>query len=128
MPAAPGVAVNQMGEELSPQGLEAVVREAARVAGTPVIVTENGLATQDDTQHRAFLEQALAGVARCLADGIDVRGYFCWSALDSFEWIFGYGPKFGIVAVDRATQERTVTPSGTWFGHLARTNGASIVP
>jgi hypothetical protein len=66
-----------------------------------------------------------AGVARrrCLHDGIDVRGYTYWSALDNFEWTFGYRPTFGLIAVDRRTQERTVKPSARWLGHIARAHG-----
>ena len=43
------------------------------------------------------MTRALAGVRRCLDDGIDVRGYFYWSLLDNFEWVLGYGPTFGLV-------------------------------
>ena len=63
----------------------------------------------------AYVERALTGVARCIDDGIDVRGYFYWSMLDNFEWLFGYGPKFGLIAVDRKTQRRTVKPSAEWL-------------
>ena len=58
----------------------------------------------------------------CLADGIDVRGYIYWCLLDNFEWAFGYGPTFGLVAVDRATQVRTAKPSAQWLGEIARAN------
>ena len=61
LPAPQGVEANQMGEEVFPQGLEATIREAWRIAGIPVIVTENGLATEDDTQRLAYLEIAVAG-------------------------------------------------------------------
>ena len=61
----------------------------------------------------------------CLTDGIDVRGYFHWSLLDNFEWIFGYRPKFGLVAVDRETYERTVKPSARLLGDIARKNALS---
>ncbi|HXW84986.1 MAG TPA: family 1 glycosylhydrolase, partial [Candidatus Binataceae bacterium] len=56
------------------------------------------------------------------ADGIDVRGYCYWSALDNFEWNSGYRPTFGLVAVDRVTQRRTIKPSAQWLGQLARAN------
>ncbi|MFJ5957757.1 glycoside hydrolase family 1 protein [Paenarthrobacter sp. NPDC092416] len=124
--AADGVPTNQMGEEIYPEGLEATIREAARVAGIPVIVTENGLATEDDTQRLSYLRTAVAGVASCLADGIDVRGYIAWTAFDNFEWVFGYGPKFGLISVDRATQERTPKPSAHWLGGMAQNNGAEL--
>ncbi|CAN7173104.1 glycoside hydrolase family 1 protein [Arthrobacter sp. LjRoot14] len=122
--APEGVPTNQMGEEIYPQALEATIREAARVAGIPVIVTENGLATDDDSQRVAYLQVAVAGVASCLADGIDVRGYIAWTAFDNFEWVFGYAPKFGLIAVDRTTQERTPKESARFLGSLARTKSA----
>jgi beta-glucosidase len=53
----------------------------------------------------------LCGVAACLRDGVDVRGYTYWSALDNFEWVSGYRPTVGLIAVDRQTQERIVKPS-----------------
>lgn len=119
-PAPDGAPTNQMGEEIYPQALEATIREAHRIAGIPVIVTENGLATEDDTQRVAYLKAAVDGVASCLADGIDVRGYIAWTAFDNFEWIFGYRPKFGLIAVDRSTQGRTPKESAHWLGSFAR--------
>jgi len=127
-PAPEGVAVNQMGEEIYPQALEATIREAHRIAGIPVIVTENGLATEDDTQRVAYLEAAVDAVASCIADGIDVRGYIAWTAFDNFEWIFGYRPKFGLIAVDRSTQERAPKDSARWLGNLAREHARTDAP
>ncbi|MFC9770112.1 MULTISPECIES: glycoside hydrolase family 1 protein [unclassified Pseudarthrobacter] len=125
-PAPDGVETNQMGEEIYPQAIEATVREAARVAGVPVMVTENGLATDDDTQRVAYLQAAVDGVASCIADGIDVRGYIAWTAFDNFEWIFGYRPKFGLIAVDRTTQERTPKESAHWLGSFASKQASQV--
>ena len=102
--------------------LGATIRRAATVTGVPVLVTENGIATDDDTRRAAFVRRALDSVLECLADGIDVRGYIYWSLLDNFEWILGYRPTFGLVAVDRVTQARTVKPSAGWLGNIARVN------
>ena len=68
------------------------------------------------------MRRVLKGLIRCLQDGVDVRGYYYWSFLDNFEWLFGYKPRFGLVAVDRQTQRRTVKPSGLWLGRIARLN------
>jgi beta-glucosidase len=121
--AEDGVDVLPMGYEYFPEALEATIRRAyGYTDGTPVLVTENGIGADDDTQRRRYLRTALEGVLACLADGIEVQGYTCWSLLDNFEWAFGYGPRFGIVDVDRATQRRTVKPSGEWLGRCARAN------
>jgi beta-glucosidase len=54
-----------------------------------------------------------------------VLGYLYWSLLDNFEWAFGYGPRFGLVAVDRHTFARTPKPSAQWLAQVARTNTLS---
>lgn len=118
-----GVELTQMGYEFWPDSLEATIRRAWHVTdGVPVFVTENGIGTEDDARRIAYITAALQGVRRCLDDGIDVRGYTCWSAMDNFEWNFGYMPKFGIIAVDRETQERTPKPSAHWLGRIAQEN------
>jgi beta-glucosidase len=117
-----GVRTTLMGYEFWPQSLEVTVRRAAEVARVPIYVTENGIGTDDDSQRTEYVTQALRGLRRCLDDGIDVRGYFCWSAMDNFEWALGYEPTFGLIAVDRQTQERTPKPSAHWLGDIARTN------
>jgi beta-glucosidase len=53
-------------------------------------------------------------------DGVDVRGYFHWSALDNYEW-GSYRPTFGLIAWDKTTFERTPRPSARWLGEVART-------
>jgi beta-glucosidase len=119
-----GVPTTQMGYEYYPEALEGTIRRAwMKTGGLPVLVTENGIGTDDDEARVEYVTRALAGVRRCLDDGIDVRGYFYWSLLDNFEWVLGYGPTFGIVEVDRQTFERRNKPSATWFGGVATSNG-----
>lgn len=127
VPPGDDVEKNQMGEEYYPEALGGTIRYASKVAGIPVIVTENGLSSEDDARRLEYFQRALRCVVDCLEAGIDVRGYFAWSAMDNFEWISGYGPRFGIIAVDRATQKRTPKPSAYWLGHVARSNRLSIL-
>jgi beta-glucosidase len=114
--------VPSMYYEFWPAALEAAIRHAAAVTGGPIHVTENGLGHDDDTRRVEYVRGALEGLGRCLADGIDVRSYFYWSLLDNFEWALGYGPRFGLVEVDRATFARTPKPSASWLGGIARAN------
>jgi beta-glucosidase len=130
LPPEDGVPVLPMGYEYWPDALEACVRRAwDRTGGrVPLLVTENGIGTDDDVQRRAYVHSALAGVLRCLADGLDVRGYTYWSLLDNFEWALGYRPRFGLVAVDRTTFARSLKPSARWFAEVARANALLPVP
>ena len=118
----PGVELTQMGYEFWPDALEACLRYASARVSVPIYVTENGVSTEDDTRRIEYIRGALAGLLNCLRDGIDVRGYIHWSLLDNFEWIMGYRPKFGLVAVDRATQKRSIKPSARYLGEIARQN------
>lgn len=120
--SAEGVEVTQMGYEFWPQAIGATLRRAHEVTGLPLMVTENGIGTADDGRRLAYYQAALQSVADCLHDGLDVRGYFAWSAFDNFEWMLGYRPTFGLIAVDRATQQRTVKPSARWLSQVARAN------
>ncbi len=112
--------LTEMGYLFWPQSVEYTIRRAASLTDRPIIMTENGIGTDDDGQRIRYLSGALAGLANVLRDGIDVRGYFQWSLLDNFEWTFGYGPKFGIVSVHRTTFERAPKPSAQWYADAVK--------
>ena len=120
MPAPDGAELTQMNYEFYPQALEHVLRTVAQSFHGDLIVTENGIATADDTRRVAFIEQALTGVQNCLADGLPIKGYFYWSLMDNFEWQKGFAMNFGLIAVDRATMARTPKPSLTVLGSAAQ--------
>jgi len=122
VPPPDGAPLMQTGWEAYPEALEHTVRLAQRIAGVPVLVTENGMATDDDEARIVYTRRALEGLARCIGDGIDVRGYLHWTLLDNFEWLSGYTKTFGLVAVDRRTFIRTVKPSARWLGEVAKRN------
>lgn len=122
LPAPKGAEVTQTGMEFYPECVGHVVRYAAKETGVPIIVTENGIATEDDTRRVEYYQRALAGLKDAMDDGVDVRGYVAWSLLDNFEWMSGFTPKFGIVAVDLKTQKRTIKPSAAVLGNIARRN------
>jgi beta-glucosidase len=127
-PNEPGVPITQMGYEYWPQGVEYCARRAAAMTGIPVLLTESGIATDDDAERITYLTEVLSGVRRALDDGVDIRGYFVWSLLDNFEWSNGFGPKFGLHSVDPTTFVRQAKPSASWFGGVARSNGLVAPP
>jgi len=121
----------EMGWEIYPDHLYDALTRITREYGAPEIyITENGAAYRDavvggsvdDPQRTDYLRLHLAAAHRAVQAGVRLRGYFCWSLLDNFEWSFGYSKRFGIVYVDYATQERIVKTSGRFFGEVARRN------
>ncbi len=106
-----------MGWEIYPRGLhDLLVRLATEHVGSlPVVVTENGMANKDrpeggqvhDPARIAYMDQHLRAALAAIGDGVNLKGFFCWSLLDNFEWSHGYEKRFGLVHVDYKTQLRT---------------------
>jgi len=114
--------LSQMGWEVYPEGFGPLLERAA-ATGLPVVVTENGMAHDDDRVRVRYIADHLAVLDRVRRNGADIRGYFYWSAMDNFEWNFGYGPKFGLIEVDRNTLERKPRPSAYFFRDLIQERG-----
>lgn len=111
--------LTQMAWEVYPEGLAELLRRAART-GLTVHVTENGICCDDDRVRVEYIADHLAVVDQVRREGHDVRGYIYWSAMDNFEWNFGYRPKFGLIEVDRATLARSPRPSARFFAEIIR--------
>ena len=110
LPVPEGAEITQMDYEYYPEGLEHVIRRVYEEMPMPIMVTENGIATADDTRRVAYIQTAMKGVENCIQDGIPVKGYMYWSMMDNFEWQKGFGMTFGLISVDRTTQTRTAKP------------------
>ncbi|MFE2062917.1 glycoside hydrolase family 1 protein [Streptomyces sp. NPDC059467] len=109
-----------VGTAYRPDALGIAVRHTAEfTGGLPILITENGIATGDDTRRIDYTAEALEHLGKAIADGVDVRGYLHWSLLDNYEWGH-WAPTFGLVEVDRETFERRPKPSLYWLGETAR--------
>ncbi len=123
LPVPEGAELTQMDYEFYPEALGHVIRKVAQDFKGTLLVTENGIATDDDSRRVAFIEAALEGVKSCIADGIPVKGYMYWSLMDNFEWQKGYSMRFGLIGVDRISQKRSPKPSLSVLGNYAKTYG-----
>jgi len=128
----PSGPTTDMGWEVYPEHLYDALTRITRDYDAPdIYITENGAAYPDevtdgavhDPQRTDYLRAHLGAAHRAIQDGVKLRGYFCWSLLDNFEWAFGYSKRFGLVYVDFATQRRIVKDSGRFFSEVARRNG-----
>ena len=97
----------------------------------PIVITEGGASFHDapgpdgtvhDPRRIAYLDAHLRAVADAAAAGVDVRGYYVWSAFDNFEWAAGNQERFGLVYVDYATQERIRKSSWAWYRDVIAAN------
>jgi beta-glucosidase len=125
----PSEETTDMGWPIVPDGLRDILvqqRERYADALPPVLVTENGVAVPDvlvdgdeprvdDPRRVDYLRSHVAAVGAAIDEGVDVRGYFCWSLLDNFEWAEGYRPRFGLLYTDFPTQRRIPKTSFAWY-------------
>lgn len=124
-PPPDGAETTDSGWEVYPTGFGQMLQRIS-AARLPIIVTENGIATTDDSQRLRFLAAHLAVLKQEMDRGLDVRGYFVWAAFDNFEWGAGFRPRFGMIGIDRADgMRRVVRPSAVAFGRLASTGDLS---
>lgn len=122
LPAPKGSVVNWSGAEVWAPSLAGAVRFAHEATGVPILVSEHGVGTDDDSIRAQFIPAALTELKKVMDDGVPVLGYCHWSLLDNFEWIFGYKPHFGLHSVDPVTFARTAKPSAGVYGAIARRN------
>lgn len=89
----------------------------------PIFVAEAGLADEDDDMRADYIRLQVRAIARALEDGVDVRGHLYWSLLDNYEWALGFEKRFGLIAIDYKTQERTIRPSAYVYKEIIEQNG-----
>lgn len=116
----PNEKVSDLGWDMQPANIQYVLEELADRYEKPIIITENGLADRDDEYRQWWISQTLLAMHRAMQNGVKVEGYLHWSLTDNFEWSSGFWPRFGLAAVDYATQKRTLRPSAVWFGQVIK--------
>ncbi|WP_316395288.1 GH1 family beta-glucosidase [Bradyrhizobium sp. 33ap4] len=100
-----------------------------------IYISENGTSGEDkvhpdgqiyDLDRIMFLRNYLAQLQRATADGVPVHGYFLWSLMDNFEWIFGYEKRFGLYRVDFETQARVPKLSAAFYRDVIARNAIGV--
>jgi len=113
--ANPNEPKNDLGWYMEPEGLHPLLVRIWAHYKKPIMITENGLADQDDEHRRWWIEETIVAMERALSEDVGLIGYQHWSLLDNFEWAYGWWPKFGLVEVDRKTMKRKVRPSAKYY-------------
>ena len=106
---------------LEPDGFFRALRWA-RSFGLPIYVTENGFEDADDRLRPRYLVEHIRRLWRAVNHNWDIRGYFHWSLIDNFEWERGWTQRFGLWALDEATQARRKRPSADLYAEICTQN------
>ncbi|MFH1189239.1 MAG: glycoside hydrolase family 1 protein [Candidatus Omnitrophota bacterium] len=121
----PRIRKNSLGWEIYPQGLHTLIKIFSKYK-LPILISENGICTDDDAERSEFIVDHLKAVALAIKEGIFVIGYLYWSLLDNYEWTDGFAPRFGLIEVDYVTQGRKIRGSARKFEEIVRSGKLSI--
>ena len=128
---AAGHTLTKMEWVIVPSALQSLLERLTRdYAPAEMYITENGAAVDDhlvggkveDSGRINYLREHIGAVGRAIANGAPMKGYFVWSLLDNFEWVHGFGKRFGIVFVDYATQRRIPKASFEYYSRIVKNN------
>jgi beta-glucosidase len=111
---------NSLGWDIYPEGLYNILLRLKKY-NLPIMITENGICTQDDNERWNFINAHLKNIHRTMEAGVKVLGYIYWSLMDNFEWEKGFTPRFGLIDIDYQTYERTIRESAKKFASVCRT-------
>jgi beta-glucosidase len=116
----PDVRTSDLGWDLSPDHIQFALERLHDKYKKPIIVTENGLADQEDVNRKWWLTKTLIGMQNAMNNGVKLEGYLHWSLIDNFEWDKGRWPRFGLIEVNYRSYERKIRPSAKWFGKVIK--------
>jgi len=111
---------NSLGWDIYPEGLYELLLKL-KIYGLPLIITENGICTQDDNLRWDYIYEHLRNIHLAMEKGANVTGYLYWSLMDNFEWDKGFGPRFGLIDIEYNTYKRTVRGSARKFACICKT-------
>ena len=109
-----------------PEGMGWVLRRFWKKYQKPIVITENGICTDDSRQRIQALKDYLKVCHDAIHDGIDLHGYIHWSTWDNFEWHLGPTYRFGLVRVNPDTMDRSMTDAGLFYEKTVQQNGLEI--
>ncbi len=107
--------------DIYPEGVEGALMMLWRYK-KPLFVSESGLADEKDIYRADYITRQVRATWNAIERGADVRGHMYWSLFDNYEWALGFEKRFGLVAIDYETLERTVRPSAQVYRDICETN------
>ncbi|CAO2150390.1 unnamed protein product [Urochloa humidicola] len=116
---------SESGRGVYPDGLFRILiqfNDRYKNLNIPFMITENGVSDETDLIRKPYILEHLLAIYAAIIMGVRVLGYLFWTTSDNWEWADGYGPKFGLVAVDRANNlVRKPRPSYYLFSKVVTT-------
>ena len=131
---------SEYGAQIDPVGLRIVLNDYWNRYHLPLIITENGLGTEDtltedgkihDSYRIDYMRRHIEAIGQALEDGVKVMGYCPWSVIDLLSSHQGFRKRYGLVYVNRSDMDlkdlrRIPKDSYDWYRQVIASNGAQV--
>ena len=115
-----------------PEGFADVLDRYYKVFGLPILVAENGMATdngkprEDGWTRERYLVEHVAQLQKAMERGVPIIGYTYWTLTDNYEW-GSFDPRFGLWRVEANSGDLTrhETPAVGVYREIIRHNGVT---
>ncbi|OOM16465.1 glycoside hydrolase family 1 protein [Clostridium saccharobutylicum] len=136
----PNLQKTEFGWEIDPVGFRNTLREVYERYALPIIITENGLGAYDKVEENDtinddyridYLRKHIEQARLAITDGVDLRGYCPWSAIDLISTHQGFKKRYGFIYVNRDEFDlkdlrRIRKKSFFWYKNVIKTNGKEL--
>ena len=133
----PGKRMNPYrGWEIYPQAMyDIAINIRDNYNNIPWYISENGMGVEGEEKYIGedgsiqddyrieFFEEHLQYLHKGIEAGSNCFGYHSWTPIDCWSWCNAYKNRYGYIAVDLATQKKTIKKSGTWIKEVSLNNG-----
>ncbi len=113
--------VSDLGWEIYPKGIYYILKDLQKY-NLPIYITENGLADKEDKNRAEFIKEHLKYIHKAIDEDINVKGYLHWSLIDNFEWVEGFGPRFGLVEMNYENMSTKIRKSAREYAKVCKEN------
>jgi len=125
---------------IDPVGMRTTLRRVASRYDLPIIITENGLGSEDkltadghvhDDYRIDYFEKHFHQARLALSDGVKIIGYCPWSFEDLVSTHQGYRKRYGFVYINRGEDDlkdmrRIKKDSFMWYQKVIKSNGIEM--
>ena len=133
----PGKRMNPYrGWEIYPQAMyDIAINIRDNYNNIPWYISENGMGVEGEEKYIGedgsiqddyrieFFEEHLQYLHKGIEAGSNCFGYHSWTPIDCWSWCNAYKNRYGYIAVDLATQKKTIKKSGAWIKEVSLNNG-----
>lgn len=133
----PGKRMNPYrGWEIYPQAMyDIAINIRDNYNNIPWYISENGMGVEGEEKYIGedgsiqddyrieFFEEHLQYLHKGIEEGSNCFGYHSWTPIDCWSWCNAYKNRYGYIAVDLATQKKTIKKSGAWIKEVSLNNG-----